>query len=338
MVEILQITLLIFAILLSISFTNLRERLSFTVIRAHFVAAGQRITLPVIVCAVLLGCFVVACVLHEPVPRIHDEFSYLLMSDTFVSGHVVNPSPPLPQFFDTFHELMHPVYVSKYFAAQGVFLAVGKEITGHSIAGVWLSSALACAATFWMLEAWISSTWALFGAILMIAQLGIYSYWSQSYWGGMVAALGGALFFGATRRLWKQFNWHNAIWMALGLVLLANSRPLEGLIVLLPLGILFMSHLCRKRRWKEAGFWPALISAGFVLLLGAAAMGSYNHAITGSSLQTPYMAHGNIRRVLRLSSCPRAPALRIAVSGCGSITICRRHSSTRRSAPQRCGL
>jgi len=278
MVEILQINLLILAILLSVSVTNLRQRLSFTVLRARFVV-NHGIALSVIASAVLLGCFAVACVLHEPVPRIHDEFSYLLMADTFVSGHVVNPPPPLTQFFDTFHELMHPVYVSKYFPAQGVFLALGKEITGHPIAGVWLSSALACAATFWMLEAWISSTWALFGAVLMIVQLGIYSYWSQSYWGGMVAALGGSLFFGAARRLWDGFDSRNGIWMALGLVLLANSRPLEGLIVSLPLSILFVAHMWRKRRWKETGFWQALIPAGLVLLLGAVAMGAYNFSL-----------------------------------------------------------
>jgi len=34
----------------------------------------------------------------------------------------------------------------------------------------------------------------------MALQYGIYSYWSQTYWGGMVAALGGALVFGAARR------------------------------------------------------------------------------------------------------------------------------------------
>jgi len=53
-----------------------------------------------------------------------------------------------------------------------------------------------------MLEAWIGLPWALFGAVLMVVQYGIFSYWSQSYWGGMVPALGGALALGAARRLW----------------------------------------------------------------------------------------------------------------------------------------
>src|SRR6185437_6444797 len=151
MVETLQIVFLLFAIFFSIAGTKGIERLSL-IIWARRVAAKHRLTPLVIACVILTGCLTTAVMLHEPVPRIHDEFSYLLMADTFVSGRVANPSPPLSQFFDTFHELMHPVYVSKYFPAQGAFLAIGKIITGHPAAGVWLSSALACAATFWMLE------------------------------------------------------------------------------------------------------------------------------------------------------------------------------------------
>lgn len=291
MVEILQIVLLALAILFSIGGVNLGERLPF--IRwARFLAGKRFAVLFVITATVILGCLAITGILHEPAPRIHDEFSYLLMADTFVSGHVANPTPPLPQFFDTFHELMHPVYVSKYFPAQGVFLALGKELTGHPIAGVWLSSALACAAMFWMLEAWLTATWALFGTVLLILQLGIYSYWSQSYWGGMVAALGGALLFGAARRLWEHFEWRSAIWLAVGMVLLVNSRPLEGLVVLLPIAILFVLQLIRKRRWNETGFWRAfIVPAGIVLLLGASATTTYNRAITGSPWKAPYMIH-----------------------------------------------
>lgn len=138
---------------------------------------------------IMLGCWIASVVLHRPTPGIHDEFSYLLMGETFSHGHVANPAPPLPEFFDTFHELVHPVYASKYFAVQGLFLAVGDKLGGHPYIGLWLSSALACVAFMWMLEAWISPGWALLGGIILAVQYGIYSYWSQTYWGGFASVL-----------------------------------------------------------------------------------------------------------------------------------------------------
>src|SRR5205814_1319872 len=115
----------------------------------------KMLVIPSIGIATFLGGIAVAAILHEPVPRIHDEFSYVLMSNTFSAGHVSNPAPPLSEFFDTFHVLVNPIYVSKYFPVQGALLAIGEKLTGHPAVGVWLSAALACAATCWMLQAWV---------------------------------------------------------------------------------------------------------------------------------------------------------------------------------------
>lgn len=240
----------------------------------------------------LLGCLTVAGLLHEPVPRINDEFSYLLMSDTFTSGRLSNPSPPLPEFFDTFHVLIRPVYASKYFPAQGLSLALGEILTGHPAVGVWLISALACGATCWMLRAWVGPVWGFYGALLMMLQFGVFSYWSQSYWGGMVAALGGALYFGAIRRLWERISWQNSVYAAVGLVILANSRPLEGMVAATPVTAFFLFRCVRLRAWKQIEFWQGVIlPAGAILLLGVAATGTYNRSITGSALQPPYLLH-----------------------------------------------
>ena len=117
---------------------------------ARRLSSRRRLILVLIGSGTLLGCVAVAGLIHWPVPRVHDEFSYLLMSDTLVHGHVANPAPPF-QFFNTFHVLVHPVYASKYFPVQGLFLARGQMLTGHPALGIWLGSALACAVTCWML-------------------------------------------------------------------------------------------------------------------------------------------------------------------------------------------
>lgn len=255
-------------------------------------SAKRRFVLTAIGFATVLGCSLVAELLHEPVPRIHDEFSYVLMSNTFASGRIANPTPPLPEFFDTFHILMRPVYASKYFPAQGLFLALGEKLTGHPSVGVWLSSGVACAATCWMLQAWAGPTWGLLGGFLMMVQLGIFSYWSQTYWGGMAAALGGALFFGAARRLWHRLTWPNAIWMSIGLVILANSRPSEGFVAILPMAVVLLRQICQTGQLKEVVFWRNLILPALLILLpAAAAMAGYNHAITTDPWKPPYVLH-----------------------------------------------
>lgn len=237
-------------------------------------------------------CGLIAITLHEPQPRTHDEFSYAVLANAVADGHLARLTPVLPEFFETFHVLVRPVYASKYFPAQGIFLGIGERATGHPAVGAWLSSAMAAAAVVWMLQACIDPSWSLLGGLLMALQYGIFSYWSQSYWGGMVAALGGSLFFGATRRLWDRFSVANACWMSLGLVILATSRPSEGLVAVSPLGIFFLYRLCRNRRWSESGFWTKLVlPCSIVVGLGATAMGTYNRAITGSAFTTPYSLH-----------------------------------------------
>lgn len=213
------------------------------------------------------------------------------MGETLVDRRVSSPALPVPEFFDTFHVLLHPVYASKYFPAQGAFLALGQHLTGHQAVGVWLSSALACAAVTWMLQVWVGWRWGLLGGVLVLIQYAVFSYWSQTFWGGMVPALGGALALGAFRRLWDCIAWQNSLWLGTGLVILAGSRPLEGFITVLPISVLLLHHLWRPRG-NKAQPWPKLLASALpcmlILASGVWALAAYNRAITGSSLKTPY--------------------------------------------------
>jgi hypothetical protein len=183
MVDSLQFLLLCLAIVVSLS--GLMFQNSELILNLKTLATKGRLVNLSIGIVTFCGGLALAGIFHEPVPRIHDELSYVLMSNTFGTGHVSNPAPPLPEFFDTFHVLVHPIYASKYFPVQGVLLAIGEKLTGHPAVGVWLSAGLACAITCWMLQAWVGSVWGMLGGVLMMLQYGILSYWSQSYWGGM---------------------------------------------------------------------------------------------------------------------------------------------------------
>ena len=234
-----------------------------------------------------------------PQPRIHDEFSNLLAADTFSHGRVTNPPHPLWKHFETFHVIQHPTYASKYPPAQGLTLAWGQVIFGHPIVGVWLSVGLACAAICWMLAGWCPLHWAWLGGLVAVIRIVFsgpsslklisFAYWSQSYWGGTVAVLGGALVFGALPRIIKKQRLRDALWLALGLAILANSRPFEGLVVSIPVVVILVIWIVRTRciSWRIR-FLRVVLPVVLVLLLTASSMGFYNFRVTGDPFRMPY--------------------------------------------------
>lgn len=221
-----------------------------------------------------------------PVPEIHDEFSYLLGADTFTHGRLANPPHPMWVFFETFHVLQHPAYASKYFPAQAAALALG-QLLGHPWIGVLLSMALMTASIAWMLQGWFPAPWALLGTILVLAQLDFFTYWIDSYWGGAMAATGGALVLGAFRRIIHRRRWRDSLLLGVGAALLANSRPFEGFIFCLPVAVALAVWLVRRGASTLIDSMPVLIPPASVLLCTVLFMGYFDFRITGNAFVTP---------------------------------------------------
>jgi len=224
----------------------------------------------------------------EPIPQpfIHDEFSYLLAADTFASGKLTNPAHDLWPHFESFHIDQQPTYMSMYFPAQGLMMAAGQVLFGHPWYGVLLSAGLMCGALCWMLQGWLPPGWALLGGMLAVLRLGLFSNWVNGYYGGAIAATGGALVLGALprfRRMKDGANVRDGVWLAVGAILLATSRPYEGLLVCGPAAAALFLPAIQKPR--------SLIAPVVLMLIAAGWMAYYNQRVFGSALTLPYQTN-----------------------------------------------
>lgn len=225
----------------------------------------------------------------EPQPGQADEFAHLYAAATFAEGRLANPQPPFFRHFESAMLLSSPKFASTYAPAQGMSLALG-QLLGDPWIGVLLGVAAMCAAILWMLQAYMPPKWALLGALLAVLQLGVFSYWMNSYYGGALAATGGALVFGAMQRIRKlrQVKLQHAISFIAGAALLANTRPFEGFLMVGFASILLIAGLFSDTqvlgRARTAAI-TMLVSGGF-LIAGWTLF--YNSRVTGSALTMPY--------------------------------------------------
>lgn len=236
-------------------------------------------------------------VIGEHHPAVQDEFSHLLAAQTFAEGRWTNPTHPLWEHFESFHINQRPSYTSMYPPGNAVFLALAIKLAGDPWIAVLVQTALMCSALGWMLLAWLPPRWALLGALVAVLRASVFTYWMNSYYGGSLAALGGALVLGAVPRLWRRRSWRDAVLLGLGVVILANTRSYEGMLTVLGAGVatvVLLGRGCWSWAWRRLG--PAVLVAG----AGAALMMTYNYKVTGSPWMMPYLVNRETYAVTRI--------------------------------------
>jgi hypothetical protein len=224
-----------------------------------------------------------------PYPQVaRDEFSYLLAADTFASGRLTNPPHPYSESFQSPHVIFQPTYTSKYPPGQALALGFGQWLI-HPWAGVLLSVAALVVATGWAARAWLPPSYALLAATLLALRVGVLGYWANSYWGGAVAATGGALLLGALPRLSKRPDVVPGLLLGLGLGILALSRPLEGVLYGAAALVAWMIGLFRAGKAHQLRRLLPALGAGVVVLAGVLLwLAYYQYAVTGDPFTSPY--------------------------------------------------
>lgn len=230
---------------------------------------------------------------HFPRPIIHDEFAYLLGAETFVQGRLTNPTPPCWEHFESYHIILHPTYQSKYQPGMSLMFALGLLLTGQAYTGVILGLLLAANAMTWLLHVWLPRRWALPMSLLsVVVMVGI---WAGNYFvAGPLATFASCLHLGLLLR-WSRgrqedIRWRDGFLWGISLVVLAWTRPFEGLIFSVITGIAAIVIIARQRLLLMglARVLPGLL----VTLLPAAWFQlEFNRAVTGSPTTFPYFAH-----------------------------------------------
>lgn len=248
---------------------------------------SNRKVLAILICGILPVVVRLSMLGFAPVPEpsIHDEFSHLLLADTFAHGRWTNPPHPMWEHFESIHIIQQPTYTSMYPPGQGAFLALGQVLFHEPWAGVLIGMGLMCATVCWMMQGWLPPAWAFFGTLVMILKFGVVGFWMNSYMGGAVPAMGGALLFGSLPRLRREDSRPlDGFLLGLGLIILMNSRPFEGAI----LGFAALLYLLPRFAGRMTRIF---LPAGVVLSCGLLFTGYYSWKVTGSPVRMPYQVN-----------------------------------------------
>jgi hypothetical protein len=226
-----------------------------------------------------------------PLPFVPNDFSFLLAADTFAHGRLANPMPAMWTHFESIDITVRPTYMSMFFPGWGLALAAAQALFGHPWIANLFAGALMCSAICWMLQAWLPPGWALLGGFLALLRIDLFTYWINTIAGGngLLDAFSGALVLGALPRLTRTACLRYGLLLALGIGMLALTRPYEGLLLCLPVAVVLVRWMWKgKSRPAPAILICRAVLPLAVLIAALAWLGYYDYRAFGSPTILPY--------------------------------------------------
>ncbi|MBX6331492.1 MAG: glycosyltransferase family 39 protein [Gemmatimonadaceae bacterium] len=222
----------------------------------------------------------------DPVAIVHDEAAYLLQAKIYAGFHWTAPARPLSPFFEQYHVFVTPWLLPKY-------------PPGHAMAmvpGIWLGlptlmPTLCIGATgslLYLLARRVSNVYvALLAWLFWLTAPGVLfflpTYMSES----------------TSAALWLLGWWALLEWRDTGarewLLLLAAcvgwgaiTRPLSWLLFAIPVAVVVLPRLVRRRAWSDLG-WATLVGLGALAILVLWCLHT-----TGRPFETPYALYSRV--------------------------------------------
>lgn len=221
-----------------------------------------------------------------PYPRVHDEASYLLQAQTFALGRWVNPSPPIPAFFEQYHVFVEPAFFSKYPPGHGLLMVPGiwlglpalMPMLLHGVAGALVFVIMRRIANPWVgLLAF--TLWLGAGANVLFRPTYFSEATSSALWMGGWWAL---LEWRATRRRrWLVLLAACTAWMAI-------TRPLTAVAYAVPVAAVVGWDIVRGRYWRDAAIAFA-VGTAIVAIMPVWSVASLGHV-----RPTPYSLYSDL--------------------------------------------
>jgi hypothetical protein len=191
-----------------------------------------------------------------PIPKIHDENSYLLQAEIFARGRWTAPSPPIPEFFEQPHVQVLPAVASKYPPGHAMLLAIGALLNFPPLVPLLLSgftAALLFALVARATNSWIALlTWIIWISAPIVLRFQP-SYLSEVTTGALLLA-----------SWWALLEWRDTrerrwlLLLALTVGWGAITRPLTMLALAIPIGVVVIRDVIRLRLWRDLAWALAL--------------------------------------------------------------------------------
>lgn len=189
--------------------------------------------------------------LNEPA-AVHDEAAYVLQARIFASGSWTAPSPPLPEFFEQMYVLVTPRVASKYPPGHSLLLVPGIWLGLPGLMPVvllGLAGGLLFAVARRLAGREVAlATWVLW---LTVPTTG----WSAPYFPSYLSQTTSVvMWLGAW---WSLLEWRRTergrwlVLLASCVVWEAITRPFNAIALAVPVGIVVLYTVARRRLWRD---------------------------------------------------------------------------------------